>query len=221
MFHGTDYDTLLEVAQNLHGALTDAKKFAVNVQAALTANRDIPSAYAIGKVEQALHNASNQLALLQALYYARKPHNLPARNIYRRGNSYVIATPYLPRKNNTLHESYITCEALIDGLLRAHPLDLGTATHISITMIQVYPTGTPDHYMTDPDNVSTKRMVDNIAVALGIDDGGTTIRLTVINCISDRLPAGMYTIVEPRDYEAETLYYTQKLEDIINESETN
>lgn len=221
MSYDTNYDNLVAVAQNLHGALTDATISAANVLDTLTAIRDSPSAYAIGKIEKAVHEVCNQLALLQACFVARKPHNLPARNMYRRGNSYVIATPYLPRKNSTRHESYMTCQALIDGLLRAHPLDLGAATHVGITMIQVYPTGTPDHYMTDPDNVSTKRMVDNIAVALGIDDGGTTIRLTVTNCISDRLPAGMYTIVEPRDHEAETLYYTQKLEDIINDTEAH
>ena len=221
MIQDTDYDNLVAVAQNLHSALTDAENSAANVLDTLTAIRDSPSAYAIGKVEKAVHEVCNQLALLQASIFTRKPHNLPARNMYRRGNSYVIATPYLPRKNNALHESYMTCQALIDGLLRAHPLDLGAATHISITMMQVYPTDTPDYYMTDPDNVSTKRMVDNIAVALGIDDGGTTIRLTLINCRSDRFPAGMYTIIEPRDHEADTLYYTQKLEDIINDSETH
>ena len=168
----------------------------------------------IAKLEAALFEVCNVLAALP-ITPDRSWHDLPACAIIDGGsNGQVIVTPYLPRRKNNIHESHVTCGASIDRLLRGSSLPL-SAMGYQITMVQVYPGDTPSCAMVDPDNIAIKRLVDNIALALGADDGGLTMHLNMLNIVSDTVPPGMCTLIQPRDPNQDNQYYNELLTEVL------
>lgn len=198
----------MDELRNLLRTLQIAKK--ITEQAIL----DGVTGNTIANLEAALFAACNALAALP-ITPDRSWHDLPACAIIDGGNyGQVIVSPYLPRRKNNIHESHVTCGASLDRLLRGSALPLSAAAY-KITMIQVYPSDTPSSAMIDPDNIAIKRLVDNIAIALGVDDGGLTMHINMVNIVSDTVPPGMYTLIQPRDPNQDNQYYNELLTEVL------
>jgi len=119
--------------------------------------------------------------------------------IVDRPDMLVIRTPYLHRRKYPAKENHCVMSPLVVHALSQSPLKMrDLASGINVDILTVYPRDTSPLSMTDPDNISAKRIIDLATMALGIDDNGAITTLSIDAVRSDQLVPGTYTVIRPR-----------------------